>query len=66
MLGEAFSSRELTSRIARPSGLELVQPLDTRLSPQTWRAAGDPGVRILVKTGRSWLTSVCLVLIKPS
>jgi SAM-dependent methyltransferase len=65
MLGETFTPHELTSRIIRPSGLELVQPMDIRLSPQTWQSAHDPGVRILVRVGRSWLTSACLVLAKP-
>jgi SAM-dependent methyltransferase len=77
MLAETFTPRELQSRIVRPSGLRLVQPIDLKLSQETWdtiasdgRSRGGPGTddpspRILVRAGRSYLTSVCLVLAKP-
>jgi SAM-dependent methyltransferase len=64
MLAEAFSRRELRSRIVRPSGLDLAQPLDPSLSPETWETLDDPARRILVRAGRSVFTSVCLVLEK--
>jgi len=35
-LGEAFTPRELDNLIVQPSGLGLVQPLDTGLSPPSW------------------------------
>ncbi len=65
MLGETFAARELRSRIVRPSGLQLVQEIDTTLSEKTWQSAADPRAHILVRAGRSLLTSVCLVLNKP-
>ena len=66
MLGETFTPRELHSRIVAPSGLRLVQRLDRKLSPDTWRTLGSAGSgRVLVPTGRSVLTSACLVLTKP-
>ena len=71
MLGEVFTPRELRSQIVRPSGLELVQPLDARLSAETWGTlasdspGGPAGPRLLVRVGRSYFTSVCLVLGKP-
>jgi SAM-dependent methyltransferase len=33
---DVFTPRELESLIVRPSGLELLQPLDTTISPETW------------------------------
>jgi SAM-dependent methyltransferase len=33
---DVFTPRELESLIVRPSGLELVQPLDRTLTPDTW------------------------------
>jgi SAM-dependent methyltransferase len=74
MLKETFTPRELRAHIVEPSGLELVQPLDLRVSPETWATLDfEPGVpeerggrpQLLVKAGRSYLTSVCLVLTKP-
>jgi SAM-dependent methyltransferase len=70
MLGEVFTPRELRSQIVRPSGLELVQPLDARLSAETWgtMASDSRGARagpgLLVRVGRSYFTSVCVVLTK--
>ena len=66
MLGETFTRRELHSRIIRPSGLGLVQPIDVEVSPETWDTLRqDPAPPLLVRAGRSYLTSVCLVLAKP-
>ena len=74
---EGFTARELRTRIVRPSGLELVQPLDLSLSEESWRnltvthgdgrlepATGDFYPHILLKSGRSVFTSVCLPLRK--
>ena len=74
---EAFTPRELRTRIVRPSGLELVQPLDLTLSPETWEnltsthadgrlepLTGDFYPHVLLKFGRSVFTSVCLPLRK--
>ena len=79
MLAETFTPRELRSRIVRPSGLKFVQPINLTLSRETWGTIQSAGVgpselidgdgpypRILVRAGRSVLTSVCLVLCKPS
>jgi hypothetical protein len=79
VLAEAFTPRELTAQIVEPSGLELVQPLDTTLTPSSWEnittvtpdgrvitTSGSPYPAILVRVGRSLLTSVCLVLRKPA
>jgi ubiquinone/menaquinone biosynthesis C-methylase UbiE len=79
VLAEAFTPRELTAQIVEPSGLELVQPLDTTLTPSSWEnittvtpdgrvitSSGSPYPAILVRVGRSLLTSVCLVLRKPA
>jgi ubiquinone/menaquinone biosynthesis C-methylase UbiE len=74
---EGFTARELRTRIVAPSGLELVQPLDLSLSPESWRnltvthgdgrlepATGDFYPHVLLKAGRSVFTSVCLPLRK--
>ena len=74
---EGFTARELRSRIVRPSRLELMQPIDTTLSPESWRnltvthgdgrldpATGDFYPHVLLKSGRSVFTSVCLPLRK--
>ncbi len=76
-LGEAFTPRELVSRIVRPSGLRLVQPLDLTLSEESWGnltvvhpggrlepATGRVHPHLLLKIRRSVFTSVCLVLVK--
>ncbi len=78
-LGEVLTRRELWRHVIRPSGLELVQPLDTTLSPESWAnlvtqlpdgglsfATGKPYPMILVRIKRSVFTSVCLVLAKPA
>jgi SAM-dependent methyltransferase len=77
-LGEAFTPGELLSRIVRPSGLRLLQPLDLRLSEASWDnltvvhpggrlepATGQVHPHVLLKIRRSVFTSVCLVLEKP-
>ena len=74
---DGFTPRELHTRIVRPSGLELVQPLDLSLSAATWEnltttyedgrlepATGDLYPHVLLKSGRSIFTSVCLPLRK--
>jgi SAM-dependent methyltransferase len=77
-LGEAFTPRELEARIVAPSGLRLLQPLDTALSAASWAnvtvvhpggrlepASGQLHPHVLLRIGRSVFTSVCLVLEKP-
>ena len=74
---EAFTARELRRRIVAPSGLELVQGLDLSLSPESWNnltvtyadgslepATGDFYPHVLLTSGRSVFTSVCLPLRK--
>jgi SAM-dependent methyltransferase len=74
---EGFTPRELRTRIVGPSGLELTQPLDTWLSPESWQnltithgdgrldpATGEFYPHVLLKSGRSVFTSVCLPLRK--
>ena len=74
---EGFTARELRRRIVKPSGLELMQPIDTSLSQESWRnltvthgdgrlepATGDFYPHVLLKSGRSIFTSVCLPLRK--
>jgi ubiquinone/menaquinone biosynthesis C-methylase UbiE len=74
---EGFTPRELRTRIVRPSGLELMQPLDLSLSPESWDnltvSGGDGRLEprtgeyyphVLLKAGRSVFTSVCLPLRK--
>jgi SAM-dependent methyltransferase len=79
VLGETFTGRELDRLIVRPSGLRLVQPLDTSLSEESWEnvarivlpdyhlepASGRFYPHVLLKRGRSVFTSVCLALEKP-
>ncbi|HWF35388.1 MAG TPA: class I SAM-dependent methyltransferase [Solirubrobacteraceae bacterium] len=77
-LADMFTPRELIRHIVRPSGLNLMQPLDTAISPQSWDnlTVCSPDGRLLPKTGekypmvlmqlrRSVFTSVCLILEKP-
>jgi SAM-dependent methyltransferase len=74
---EGFTPRELRTRIVGPSGLELTQPLDLSLSAESWEnltithgdgrlepATGDFYPHVLLKSGRSVFTSVCLPLRK--
>jgi SAM-dependent methyltransferase len=76
---DTFTPREIARQIVRPTGLELVQPLDTTISPATrenvirWGSSGDlrpatgrPWPHILLKTrGAPW-TSAFLALRKPA
>jgi ubiquinone/menaquinone biosynthesis C-methylase UbiE len=74
---EGFTPRELRTRIVRPSGLELMQPLDLSLSRESWDnltvthadgrlepATGSFYPHVLLRAGRSVFTSVCLPLRK--
>jgi hypothetical protein len=74
---EGFTPRELRTRIVRPSGLELMQPLDRSLSRASWDnltvthgdgrlepATGSFHPHVLLKSGHSVFTSVCLPLRK--
>ena len=53
---DVFTPEELQSRIVRPSGLELVQPLDTGLSPETWENVirWRGGHELEPATGNEW------------
>ena len=76
---EVFTAREIKRRIVEPSGLRLLQPLDTGLSEETFEnvARLHPDGRLETPTGSRqphillrghgapW-TSVCLALEKPS
>jgi SAM-dependent methyltransferase len=76
---DMFTPREIERYIVRPTGLELVQPLDTRVSAETyenvlhWTVAGDlqsatgePWPHILLQAqGAPW-TSAFLALRKPT
>ncbi len=77
-LDEVFTPSELQRLIVQPSGLELMQPLDLTLSPDTWTnlarqvadhvaepRTGSFYPHILVQVDRSVFTSVCLPLVKP-
>jgi len=76
---EVFRPRELQTRIVRPLGLRLMQPLDTAVSPETFNnvarlypdgrletSSGSRQPHILLRGhGAPW-TSACLALEKPS
>jgi len=75
---DAFTARELHRGIVAPSGLELMQPLDTTVGPRAWEnvaaitgqgdAVTETGERwphVLLRYGRSHFTSVGLALRKP-
>lgn len=77
-LADVFTPRELTRHIVRPSGLRLIQPLNTTITPESWDnlTLCSPDGRLLPKSGhkypmvlmqlrRSVFTSVCLILEKP-
>jgi ubiquinone/menaquinone biosynthesis C-methylase UbiE len=77
-LADVFTPRELTRHIVAPSGLRLMQALQTKISPESWDnlTLCSPDGRLLPKTGhkypmvlmqlrRSVFTSVCLILKKP-
>jgi ubiquinone/menaquinone biosynthesis C-methylase UbiE len=75
---DTFTAREIQRYIARPTGLELAQPLDMRISPKTFAnvihwigdgelspATGEPWPHILLKAhGAPW-TSAFLAFAKP-
>lgn len=77
-LDDVFTPRELRKRIAEPSGLQLMQPLDLRLSSASWHnvARYAPGTcnvvtpsgnfypHILLTVRSSVFTSVCLPMVK--
>ncbi len=76
---DAFRPRELERYIVRPTGLELVQPLDTHISPESFEnlihwedggelrpATGKPLPHLLLKAhGAPW-TSAFLAMRKPA
>jgi len=75
---DAFNARELRRDVVRPTGLHLVQPLDVRVSPETfdnlihWKGAGeltplsgDPYPHILLRGYGSPWTSAFLAFHKP-
>ncbi len=74
---EVLTPRELLRDVVKASGLRLLQPLDTSISPQTfWNVhvfapsgaeeptAPQPFPHVLMQTGRSRFTSVALPLRK--
>lgn len=78
-LSEVFTRRELARHVVEPSGLELLQPLDTSMSAATWEnvtrqhrdgrlepRTGDFHPHVLVQLGHSVFTSVLLPLRKPA
>jgi SAM-dependent methyltransferase len=77
-LADVFTPRELTKQIVHPSGLRLMQPLDTAVSPVSWDnltlcapdgrlipRSGHKYPMVLMQLRRSVFTSVCLILEKP-
>jgi SAM-dependent methyltransferase len=76
---DVFTPRELQSRIVRPSGLGLMQPLDESMSAESWAnvtvqsadgwtletPSGDYYPHVLVQVDRSVFTSVALAMHKP-
>ena len=55
-----FTPAELGDAIVEPSGLRMLQPLQTGVSPETFA-----NERLLIRRGRSAFTSACMVLSKP-
>jgi SAM-dependent methyltransferase len=74
---EVFTPRELERLIVKPSGLELMQPLQLEISADSWRnvtrtdarglhpATGSYWPHVLLQADRSVFTSVSLPLQKP-
>ncbi len=75
VVAEALTPRELRRHVIEASGLELMQPLDLSVSPDTWGnvcrlhpdgrrepASGTFFPHVLVQVDRSVLTSVCVPL----
>jgi hypothetical protein len=65
---DVFTPKELQRLVVEPSGLQLVQPLDLKLSPQTWQnvivwrgsgefesTTGDPWPHVLLQPEGSLL-----------
>jgi SAM-dependent methyltransferase len=77
VVGEVFTPRELDRLIVRPSGLELMQPLDLSLPADSRQnvtrtdadglhpVSGDYWPHVLLQASRSLFTSVALPLRKP-
>jgi SAM-dependent methyltransferase len=78
VLGEVFTPAEIDRMIVAPSGVELIQPLDRTLSPESWTnltrihpdgttrpATGRQYPHVLLTSSRSVFTSVFLALRKP-
>jgi SAM-dependent methyltransferase len=77
VVAEVFTPRELERLIVRPSGLELMEPLDLELSAESWSnltltapdglrsATGDYWPHVLLQADHSVFTSVSLPLRKP-
>jgi len=78
-IGEVFTAHELRSRIMRPSGLDLMQPLRLDQSPGSQEnpfslrpdgsatsSSGRPYPHLVVRANRSLFTSVAMPLVKPS
>jgi len=77
VVDQVFTPKEIRRLVVEPSGLELMQPLDFTLSPESWHnltrslddgvlqpATGDFYPHVLVQADRSVFTSVCLPLRK--
>ncbi|MEA2171275.1 MAG: hypothetical protein QOF76_4575 [Solirubrobacteraceae bacterium] len=75
---DVLTAREIEAQIVSPSGLRLLQPLDTSISEQTWAnvtqlrvgappqpSSGAVHPHVLMRYRSSVFTSVCLVLEKP-
>lgn len=78
-IGEVFTRRELDRWLLRPSGLQLMQPIDFSLDERTrenvhWvepdgsvsSSTGAAYPHILMRAHKSMFTSVCLPLVKPA
>ena len=78
-IGEVFTAHELRSRIMRPSGLNLMQPLRLDQSPGSQEnpfslrpdgsatsRSGRPYPHLVVRANRSLFTSIAMPLVKPS
>jgi SAM-dependent methyltransferase len=77
-LDQVLRPRELETRIVRPSGLRLLQPLDLTISPESYAnvtrslrdgrlepASGEFFPHVLLRSERSLFTSVFLALERP-
>jgi SAM-dependent methyltransferase len=79
VVDQVFTPCELLRSVVAPSGLELMQPLDLGLSPESWHnltVSGDEGTlhprsgdywpHVLLQSDRSVFTSVALPLRRPA